>query len=159
MYNCITLSLSKSKNKKRVQVKHLTFRMFQKTVTLKFWITWTLWKTCLISLAHNFIPMKLTGLLADKQSYMYSFFNLLFCPCPIFDGWYMRNVLFSCDEYTLNLSYYQSLEIHVSVAVTLQFSWYHSYLTFMRSCVQKHAGYPNAGFVLVYLGLSRHTPE
>jgi len=36
IYNCITLSLSKSKNKKHMQVKHLTFRMFQKTVALKF---------------------------------------------------------------------------------------------------------------------------
>jgi hypothetical protein len=63
------------KNKKSMQVKHLTFRMFKKTVALKFWITWILWKT---SLAHNFIPMKLTGLLADKRSYVYSFLTSCF---------------------------------------------------------------------------------
>jgi hypothetical protein len=34
--NCITLSLSKSKNKKHMQVKHLTLRMLQKIVALKF---------------------------------------------------------------------------------------------------------------------------
>jgi len=70
-----------------MQVKHVIFRMFQKTVARKFWVTWTLWKTCLVIVIQNFIPMKLTGLLADKRSYMYSFFNLLFSPFPIFDGW------------------------------------------------------------------------
>jgi len=78
IYNCITLSLSKSKNKKHMQVKHLTFRMFQKTVALKFWITWTPWKTYLTSLAQNFIPMKLTGLFADKRSYMHPFLTSSF---------------------------------------------------------------------------------
>jgi len=48
----------------------------------------------------------------------------------------MGNVLFFCDEYMLNLSHYQSFEIHISFSVTLQFSWYHCCFTFMRSCVQ-----------------------
>jgi hypothetical protein len=52
--------------------------MFQKTLAQKFWIPWTLWKTYLICLTQNFVPMKLKELLPEKCSYIYSFLTSLF---------------------------------------------------------------------------------